>query len=129
MRVRVIQASKSLSTTQLRSLSGDVAKVVAEGTLVMCRTPGADNAPRWSPTDRSFEDVVDGCHRIAVLIGEGAMQQLWFSSHVVFHRGHAQGFEVRTQNSSYIVEVLDEGGSARPTRRHTGTMPVYGGGK
>ena len=128
MRVRVTKIERSASTTHSRLLEqSDQLEVVAEGTLVAYRQPGLDGKPRWDTSDKSLPEIVDSCHRLAVLHGEGAKQQLWATSHVVYCKLDGSGFRVRTQNATYHVDVLDEGGSVRRVRRQTGAFPVYVG--
>lgn len=130
MRVRVTEIERSSSSTHARFLekaAQDQLEVVAEGTLVLYRMPGADGRPRWEVSDRSLPEIVESCHRLAVLYGDGAKQRLWATSHVVYCRTDGSGFRVRTQNATYHVDVLDEGGSVRRVRRQTGAFPVYVG--
>lgn len=129
MRVRVIEIERSSSQTHTRLLEkSDQLEVVAEGTLVFYRVPAVDGKARWDAAgDKSFAEIVDGCHRVAVLYGEGVKQRLWATSHVVYHKVDGSGFKVRTQNATYRVEILDEGGSVRRMRRQTGAFPVYVG--
>lgn len=128
MRVRVTEKERSSSSTHARFLEHtEQLEVVAEGTLVVYRMPGADGRPRWDVSDRSLPEIVDGCHRLAVLYGEGAKQRLWATSHVVYCKADGEGFKVRTQNATYHVDVLDEGGSVRRIRRQTGAFPIYVG--
>lgn len=128
MRVRVTEIERSTSSTHVRTLEpSKAAHIVAEGTLVFYRLPSLDGRPRWDYSEQDLPTVVEGCHRLAVLVGEGAAQKLWATSHTIYCVPDGGGFKIRTQNSTYRVEVLDEGGSVQRPRRQTGMMPVYRG--
>lgn len=128
MRVRVTEVERSTSSTHARTLEPAKAPhTVAEGTLVFYRLPSLDGRPRWDYSEQDLVSIVEGCHRIAVLVGEGAEQKLWATSHTVYCVVDGSGFKVRTQNATYHVDILDEGGSVQRSRRQTGVIPVYRG--
>ncbi len=127
MRIRATRMGRNSSSTQARYVhDGKDPTETVEGMLVIYRIPGADGRPRWSPSGTSLDATLRMSNRLALLVGEGKEQQLWFSSVIMGEVVPGNGsLMLRTEGSVYRIEVLAEGGTPRRVRRSTGAFPIY----
>lgn len=126
MRLRVTRTVRSHNATQARGHNDADIQEHVEGMLVLYRVPSAGGVSRWAPAASSFEGTLDMGHRLAILLESGPTKHLWFTSPVVEYRVRpGGGWIVRTENSTYKVESLQEGLTPRRVRTVTGSFPIY----